>query len=445
MDTEGVRADRRTIGEDYVPLGRQSNTTSPRGLEESGKAILSKGSKGEEVIQLQEILKEKGLYKGKIDGVYGDQTKKAVIEFQKYINTAPDFFGGYWNKQQHNSIGAGHKKVGVDGIVGDETRQALMYKEPEARVQFPMGESTNRKFQVTDNRVMGESVNMDYVGGTALLGLMALPGLAAEGLAAGAANTQIVPNVINSMGRMLPQARNILNPIIPRGLPSTGGRFFPPQTPSAFGSRIGYNNGGPIDSLYQPTVTNNMLQSNVTPSVIQPNVIQKALNPTAAQAVKSLGGGGTSSHSKSKERFREKSMGGDVSLSNTSFEVNGNPNTIDGNFYPQLNAKLDHGEVVKNNFVFSNRLRDTKTNKTFAKLALPIEKATGNAQKLLRVNPADPFAKNTLSRNEQAIQSLTMTQENLASAAGLRGNSRGYATGGYMQGDDPIYMEVQGN
>jgi hypothetical protein len=95
MDTEGVRADRRTIGEDYVPLGRQSNTTSPRGLEESGKAILSKGSKGEEVIQLQELLKEKGLYKGKIDGVYGEQTKKAVTEFQKYINTAPDFFRGY--------------------------------------------------------------------------------------------------------------------------------------------------------------------------------------------------------------------------------------------------------------------------------------------------------------------------------------------------------------
>jgi hypothetical protein len=332
--------------------------------------------------------------------------------------------------------------VGVDGIVGDETRQALMYKEPEQRVQFPMGESTNRKFQVSDNRVMGESVNMDYLGGAALLGLAALPGLAAEGLAVGATNTQIIPNVINSMGRMLPQARNVLNPTIPRGLPSTGGRFFLPQTPSAFGSRIGYNNGGPIDSLYQPTVTNNMLQSNVTPSVIQPNVIQDVSNPTAAKAMKSLNGGGTSSHSKSKERFRERSMGGDVSLSNTSFEVNGNPNTVDGNFYPQLNAKLDHGEVVKNNFVFSNRLRDTKTNKTFAKLALPIEKATGNAQKLLRVNPTDPFAKNTLSRNEQAIQSLTMTQENLASAAGLRGNSRGYATGGFMQGDDPIYMAV---
>ena len=54
--------------------------------------------------------------------------------------------------------------------------------------------------------------------------------------------------------------------------------------------------------------------------------------------------------------------GGDLSLSSSAFQVQGNPQKTDGNYYPNLNAKLDHNEVVSSSpsgtpFIFSDDLK----------------------------------------------------------------------------------------
>lgn len=52
------------------------------------------GSTGEEVRQIQTKLKEYGVYSGEVDGIYGSQTKKAVIAFQKYNGLVADGIAG---------------------------------------------------------------------------------------------------------------------------------------------------------------------------------------------------------------------------------------------------------------------------------------------------------------------------------------------------------------
>ena len=71
----------------------------------SGEGVvqtLSKvGSQGDEVRQIQKKLKELGYDPGKADGIYGEQTKNAVIAFQKA------------------------KGLSADGIAGPKTLEAL--------------------------------------------------------------------------------------------------------------------------------------------------------------------------------------------------------------------------------------------------------------------------------------------------------------------------------
>lgn len=62
---------------------------------------LSQGSRGDEVVQLQQNLNNKGYWCGAVDGIFGPQTYQGVIRFQRDANLA------------------------VDGIVGPKTRQAL--------------------------------------------------------------------------------------------------------------------------------------------------------------------------------------------------------------------------------------------------------------------------------------------------------------------------------
>lgn len=58
-------------------------------------SVLSKlGSRGQEVRNIQSRLKEWGYYKGSVDGVYGQQTKNAVIKFQKKNGLKADGIAG---------------------------------------------------------------------------------------------------------------------------------------------------------------------------------------------------------------------------------------------------------------------------------------------------------------------------------------------------------------
>ena len=53
-------------------------------------ALSKIGSTGSEVVGIQTRLKEWGYYSGKVDGIFGTQTKNAVIKFQKANGLTPD-------------------------------------------------------------------------------------------------------------------------------------------------------------------------------------------------------------------------------------------------------------------------------------------------------------------------------------------------------------------
>lgn len=72
----------------FIAAGRSNE-------QDASIAALSKvGSRGAEVRAIQEKLKERGLYKIAVDGIYGAKTKEAVIKFQKQQKIAADGIAG---------------------------------------------------------------------------------------------------------------------------------------------------------------------------------------------------------------------------------------------------------------------------------------------------------------------------------------------------------------
>ena len=61
---------------------------------EDVSALSKVGSRGTEVRAIQEKLKERGLYKIAVDGIYGAKTKEAVVKFQKQQGIAADGIAG---------------------------------------------------------------------------------------------------------------------------------------------------------------------------------------------------------------------------------------------------------------------------------------------------------------------------------------------------------------
>jgi len=51
--------------------------------------VILPGDRGSDVLHIQKILKKKGLYKGNIDGIYGDEMKSAIFSLQKQHNIEP--------------------------------------------------------------------------------------------------------------------------------------------------------------------------------------------------------------------------------------------------------------------------------------------------------------------------------------------------------------------
>ena len=60
----------------------------------SAEALSKQGSQGNEVRQIQQKLKNWGYYTGAVDGVFGVQTKKAVLSFQQKNGLTPDGVAG---------------------------------------------------------------------------------------------------------------------------------------------------------------------------------------------------------------------------------------------------------------------------------------------------------------------------------------------------------------
>ena len=57
-------------------------------------ALSQLGSRGQEVRAIQQKLKSLGFYGGSVDGVFGAQTKKAVVAFQKSVGITADGIAG---------------------------------------------------------------------------------------------------------------------------------------------------------------------------------------------------------------------------------------------------------------------------------------------------------------------------------------------------------------
>ncbi len=62
--------------------------------QEAVQTLSKAGSRGDEVRQIQKKLKELGYDPGQVDGIYGENTKKAVIAFQKAKGLNPDGIAG---------------------------------------------------------------------------------------------------------------------------------------------------------------------------------------------------------------------------------------------------------------------------------------------------------------------------------------------------------------
>ncbi|MCC8023625.1 MAG: spore cortex-lytic enzyme [Clostridiales bacterium] len=64
-------------------------------FEHASSQVLSKlGSQGDEVREIQTVLKNLGFYNGSVDGIYGTQTYNAVIAFQKSCGITADGIAG---------------------------------------------------------------------------------------------------------------------------------------------------------------------------------------------------------------------------------------------------------------------------------------------------------------------------------------------------------------
>ena len=199
--------------------------------------------------------------------------------------------------------------------------------------------------------------------------------------------------------------------------------------------------GGMIAGMFNPTAGPDLLN--------QPPTVRALLTGNTSMPMKdnSFAMGGNIGSS-----MNSYATGGDMKISDSSFVVDGNPSITDGNYYPQLNVKLDHGEVVKDNFVYSNKLKDPNTNITFANLAKPIEKSTGKSENYLRKFPNDPITNKTVGLNNKYLEFLKNQQEDLATSMGMRdqesegmaygGMVKGYATGSQIGGPDPMYMGI---
>lgn len=82
------------------------------------------GSRGEQVSLLQKTLNSKGFSAGKVDGIFGKNTRKAVIAFQKA------------------------SKIAIDGIAGKQTQSKLYAKSTDTTSS--RGTSVSRKTNETD-------------------------------------------------------------------------------------------------------------------------------------------------------------------------------------------------------------------------------------------------------------------------------------------------------
>ncbi|MBQ7962211.1 MAG: spore cortex-lytic enzyme [Clostridia bacterium] len=99
--------------------------------------LSQQGSRGSEVRQIQTKLRQLGYYKGSIDGIFGSDTKKAVISFQKSCGITADGIAG---PKTLLYLGLGSSSGSSGGFSSNETYLLAKVIEAEARGESYTGQ-----------------------------------------------------------------------------------------------------------------------------------------------------------------------------------------------------------------------------------------------------------------------------------------------------------------
>lgn len=109
------------IGAATVYSAQTENQASVSAI--AAASVLRQGSKGSDVKEMQRRLKNWGYYKGSVDGVFGAQTKAAVISFQKKNGLKADGIVGKatfkalgMNDAYNGLVGGSSTSSGVNGF-----------------------------------------------------------------------------------------------------------------------------------------------------------------------------------------------------------------------------------------------------------------------------------------------------------------------------------------
>jgi len=93
-------------------------------------STLRQGSRGDEVRLLQQLLKNKGYYKGSIDGIFGSGTRNAVVQFQRAAGLSADGIVGTktWSALGGNgtSTSRGSSSGDISGLLKKGSRGAAV-------------------------------------------------------------------------------------------------------------------------------------------------------------------------------------------------------------------------------------------------------------------------------------------------------------------------------
>ncbi|MBR7187495.1 MAG: peptidoglycan-binding protein, partial [Clostridia bacterium] len=126
------------------------------------KVILSKGSKGSDVVKLQERLIELGYYSGKAKGVYDDMTEAAVIVFQAHNAISPS---GLADKETRDILYSRDALSIDDEPVNAETN-ASINADGSDKESAPNGETDNAiKTEKTKNTIKMTLREGEYIVG----------------------------------------------------------------------------------------------------------------------------------------------------------------------------------------------------------------------------------------------------------------------------------------
>ena len=106
--------------------------------------VLKQGSRGDTVRKIQQRLKNWGYYKGSVDGIYGAQTRRAVISFQR-----------------KNGLAA-------DGIAGNKTLQAIGISVSSSNSSSQSGKYSSSDIALLARLIYAEARGESYTGQVAV-------------------------------------------------------------------------------------------------------------------------------------------------------------------------------------------------------------------------------------------------------------------------------------